>query len=60
MNFYDHFMMECENAVQRSHKMLFLGDLDSNTLSTKLPECRLLGILHQALDLKICLLDQLG
>ena len=42
MNFYDHFMIECENAVQRSHKMLLLGDLNSNTLSTKLPECRLL------------------
>ena len=42
MDFYDHFMIECENGVQRSQKMLLLGDLNSDTLSTKLPECRLL------------------
>jgi len=42
MDFYDHFTLEHENAVQRSKKLLLLGDLNSNTLSSQLPECHLL------------------
>ena len=42
MDFYNHFLIECENGVQRSQKMLLTGDLNSNTLSSRLPECRLL------------------
>ena len=37
MDFYDHFMIECENAVQRSQKMLLLGDLKFQYIVNQTP-----------------------
>ena len=41
IDFFDHFIIECENGSCCSCKLLIMGDFNSDVLSPQLPECRL-------------------
>ena len=41
MDFFDHFIVECEYSSRCSCKILIMGDFNSDVLSPQLPECRL-------------------
>ena len=41
MDFFDNFIIECENGSRCSCKILIMGDFNSDVLSPQLPECRL-------------------
>ena len=51
MDFYEYFTLECEKGFLHVPKVLIVGNLNSNILSPKLPECKLLDTLMNAFDL---------
>ena len=42
MDFYEYFAIECEKGFSYTQKVLIVGDLNSNILSSKLPELKIL------------------
>lgn len=51
MDFYEYFTLEYEKGFLHVPKVLIVGDFNSNILSPKLPEWKLLDILINVLDL---------
>ena len=51
MDFYEYFTIECEKGFSHTQKVLIVGDLNSNSLSPKLPEPKMLCSLMTAFDL---------
>ena len=51
MDFYEYFTIECEKGFSHTQKVLIVGDLNSNILSSKLPESKMLCSFMNAFDL---------